>query len=205
MDVTEVKREIITHAKFCYERGLVSAAGGNISMRLGNRYFITATNESFRELRPESVVEIDADGNPVDPGAFNPSKEAVLHLAVYKHRPEVDSVIHVHPVFSIAHTVADDGPFPLPTVSARGKLRRVEVVPSAPGGSRELVDLVVKALGEAEDFVKTLVLAEHGILVFDKGMKPCYDNTELLEETAKINYFAATMKAAIAAVGPLKF
>ena len=44
MNVEEVKRSIIAAGKQAYDSHLVSAAGGNISMRLGDRYFITATN-----------------------------------------------------------------------------------------------------------------------------------------------------------------
>ena len=197
MNVEECKREIINAGLAAYSCGLVSAAGGNISMRLGDRYFITATNAPLRGLKPEDVVEIDADGNLVgeDYGGKRPSKEARLHLAVYKNRPDIDSVIHVHPVFSIACTIAFPEAFPILTVSAINKIGKVGYIPFAGAGSDELVEGAEKAIRENDASVKTLLMERHGIIVYDKGMEKCYERTELVEETAKIAVYSSIAKA----------
>lgn len=122
MNVEEVKRAIIDAGRQAYNCGLVSAAGGNISMRLGDRFFITATNAPLRNLMPEDIVEVDIEGNPVgDTCGRRPSKEAVLHLAVFKKRPDIDSIIHVHPVYSISCTIATPGDFPIHTANETNK------------------------------------------------------------------------------------
>lgn len=198
MNVEEVKRSIIAAGKQAYDSHLVSAAGGNISMRLGDRYFITATNAPLRSLMPEDILEVDIGGNVVGEnyGGKRPSKEAVLHLTVFKHRSDIDSVIHVHPVNSIVCSLAMPNDFPIVTVSAQKKVGKVGYIPFADPGSRELVDGAVKALTEGGDSVKTLIMEGHGIIVFDKGMEQCYERTELVDETARVGIYTKLVLAA---------
>lgn len=61
MNVGELKREIIAAGRQACETGMASAAGGNIGMRLDDRYFITATNAPLRSLRPEDTALRRAD------------------------------------------------------------------------------------------------------------------------------------------------
>lgn len=199
MNVEELKREIIAAGHQAYVSGMVSAAGGNISMRLGGRYFITATNAPLRSLKPEDIVEVDIEGNIVgDDYGKRPSKEVCLHLAVFRSRPDIDSVIHVHPVFSIACSIAMPGQFPILTVSAEQKIGKVAYVPYAKPGSAELVNSANKALAESDESVKTIIMERHGIIVYDIGMEKCYERTELVEESAKVGIYSSLTKAALA-------
>ncbi|MDR1828775.1 MAG: class II aldolase/adducin family protein [Methylobacteriaceae bacterium] len=188
MDIQKAREEIVAAAASCYRTGLVSAAGGNISMRVGEQMLITATNESFRELTTDGIVTVAMDGTLVHAvGDRKPSKEKNLHLEVYRRKPDMRCVIHVHPVYSIAYTVAAGQRFPLPTVSAVAKLKEIGFVPVAGGGSSALVDGISAALEKGPDYMRVLLLERHGIVVYEKDMKNCLDLTELMEETAKIN------------------
>jgi L-fuculose-phosphate aldolase len=198
MDVINAREQIVAYTRACYSKGLVSAAGGNISMRVGDQVLITATNESFRETNPEGIVTIDLDGNVIHAeGGRKPSKESKLHLTVYRKRPEASCVIHVHPVFCIAGSIVDPGGFPLPTVSAKLKIREVGIVPIAAPGSRELIDGIITALDKGTDSLRVLLMERHGLLIFDETMKSCCDLVELAEETAKINYLVRSMTKTI--------
>lgn len=197
MEKQGIRHAIIEYAKLCYDKGLVSAAGGNISMRWGDSVFITATNAPLRKLAPEDIVEIDMDGTPIDDTAERkPSKEWGMHLAVFKNRPDVDSVIHIHPVYSIASTVAIGDHLPLLTVSARLKLSKIGYAPYAAAGSAELLSGVTEAIREGGADIHAVLLERHGIIAFAKGMEACYNIAELVEETAKISYLSATLKVA---------
>ena len=199
MNAEEIKRQIIDAGLSAYSCGLVSAAGGNISMRLGDRYFITATNAPLRSLKPEDILEVDIEGKVVgdDYGGKRPSKEVGLHLAVFKNRPDIDSVIHVHPVFSIACSIAFPNAFPILTVSAINKIGKVGYIPFAQAGSHELIEGAEKAIKADDASMKTIIMEKHGIIVFDKGMEKCYELTELVEETAKIGIYSSIAQAAV--------
>ena len=193
MTTGELKQTIISYSRDCYGNGLVSAAGGNVSMRLGDRFFITATNAALRHLTPEDIVEVDIDGNVVGENYGRlPSKEVFMHLEVYKNREDIDSVIHIHPVFSISCSVVNGNSFPLPTVSSRLKLRKMGFVEYADAGSEKLKEGVRKASADRD--VNVIILEGHGIVVYDKGMEKCYNTAELVEETAKINCITSMMR-----------
>ncbi|MEA4815796.1 MAG: class II aldolase/adducin family protein [Lachnospiraceae bacterium] len=193
MNVGEIKQTIIEYSKDCYENGLVSAAGGNISMCLGDRFFITATNAALRHLTPEDIVEVDIDGNIVGESyGRRPSKEVFMHLEVFKNREDIDSIIHIHPVFTISCTITKGRDFPLPTVSSKLKLRKMGYVEYADAGSIELKEGVREASKDRD--INIILLEGHGIVVYDKGMEKCYNTAELLEETAKINCITSMMK-----------
>ncbi len=198
MNVEEIKRKIIGAGLDAYSCGLVSAAGGNISMRLGDRYFITATNAPLRNLRPEDILEIDMSGNVVGEnyGGKRPSKEYFLHLEVFKNRADIDSVIHVHPAYSIACSIVFPRAFPMLTVSAINKIGKLAYIPFAQAGSSELVSGARKAIAENDREMKTIIMERHGIIVFDYGMEKCYERTELVEESAKIAIYSALGAAA---------
>lgn len=198
MNVEEIKRQIINAGLSAYSCGLVSAAGGNISMRYENRFFITATNAPLRNLRPEDILEVDSSGNVIgeDYGGQRPSKEVGLHLAVFKNRDDIDSIIHVHPVFSIACSIAFPHDFPILTVSAINKIGRVGYIPFAQAGSKDLITGAEEAIHSNGPDMKTIIMERHGIIVFDKGMEKCYERTELVEETAKIAIYSAVAAAA---------
>ena len=197
MQTEDAKKAIMEAGCSAYSCGLVSAAGGNISMRLGERYFITATNAPLRCLHMEDILEIDLDGKVVGEtyGGKRPSKEAVLHLEVYKNRSDIDCVIHVHPVFSIACSIAFPNDFPIFTVSGINKIGKVGYIPYAQPGSKELVAGARRVLTENDEDMKTIILERHGILVFDKGMENCYERTDLVEETAKVGIYSTLARS----------
>lgn len=196
MNKQEIRETIIEYSKLCYDKGLVSAAGGNISMRWGNSVFITATNAPLRRLRHENIVEMDMDGQVFYAAlGEKPSKEWGMHLAVFKACPDADSVIHIHPVYSIASTAAMGEEFPLHTVSAQLKLH-VGYAPYAKPGSQELLDGVADAIREGEKNLNAVLLERHGIIAFAKGMEPCFSTAELTEEAARVGHLTAVRKAA---------
>lgn len=191
MNIEEAKRIIMQTGYQSYECGLVSAAGGNISMRVGSRYLITATNAPLRSLRQEDILEVDADGNLVgdDYGGRRPSKELFLHLAVMKHRPDIDSVIHVHPVYSITCSVASPNNFPISTIPAKYKLGAVGYIDELKPGSQELADAINQIFEQSDDTMKTVIMKRHGIIVFDDGMEKCFERVQLADESARVGMY----------------
>ena len=79
---------LISYSKLIYQRGLVSAAGGNISARCGRHVLITGSNIPLRAVTPEGLVLCDENGTVLDaPPHLRPSKESAFHLGIYRIRP----------------------------------------------------------------------------------------------------------------------
>lgn len=177
--------EIIEYSKLVYDRHLVSAAGGNVSCRCGDKILITASNASLRNIRPADLLLCDAQGNVLEGDAGQkPSKETKFHLNVYALRPDVNCVIHAHPCCCAAYSISGR-PLPMLTDSARLKLVQVPLVPEALPGSAELADHVRQSV-EQNPQATAFLMEAHGCLTLGATMKECFDTTELLEDTAKI-------------------
>lgn len=54
--------DIIRYSALVYQKGLVSAAGGNVSARLGGDMLITGSNVPLRAVTYEGLVLCDAEG-----------------------------------------------------------------------------------------------------------------------------------------------
>jgi L-fuculose-phosphate aldolase len=106
-----------------------------------------------------------------------------MHLAVYRHFPEVQAVIHAHPFHVLPFVVAEQ---PIPAVlESTQKFESIELVPFAPAHSQELADNVVAGLREREASIRkqaaAVLLPRHGIVVAGKDVLNTVDALERLD------------------------
>jgi len=107
-----LREEIVRICRLMWEKGFVAASDGNVSVRLGDdRLLTTPSGVSKGFLSPSHVVVTDMDGKPVrsfghGDRQLKPSSEILLHLEVYRQRPDVCAVVHAHPPLAIAFTIA---------------------------------------------------------------------------------------------------
>jgi L-fuculose-phosphate aldolase len=188
-------QDIIEYSEAAYQRGLVSGTGGNISTRCGEYIIITATNVPLRRVTPETLILCSLDGSPLDaaPGE-RPSKETGFHAAVYRARPDVKWVAHLHPVYSIVWGL-QGLELPLLTESARLKLGQVPIIPVGTPGSKELAEAVTTSVVKAGPKTRAFFMREHGILAVGATAADCYHTCELLEDSAKIAVLDRLFKA----------
>ena len=95
----EIKKQICDIGRRIYNRNMVAANDGNISVKLNdNEFLCTPTGVSKGFMTPEYICKVDREGNVIqaNPG-FKPSSEIKMHMRVYEKRPDVGSVVHAHP------------------------------------------------------------------------------------------------------------
>ena len=149
---------------------------------------ITGSNVPLRAVTYEGLVLCDAEGHVKRAAqGLKPSKETRFHLDVYRLRPEINYIIHAHPTYSVLWTLQKK-PLPLYTESAKLKLGEVPIVPDRAPGSTELADAVAETVANASADTRAFLMEGHGILVMGKTMEECFDQAELLEDTAKIAF-----------------
>ena len=190
-------QDVIDYARLSYNRGLVTAAGGNVSARCGDKIIVTASGVSLRDTSKENLVICSMDGEALACAAPNlkPSKETLLHLRIYKAKPMVRCIVHVHPPFATGYSVAGHT-VPMVTASAQMKVGYLPVVGHFNPGTEELANDIDKAVREAGDIVKCILMKDHGIISYSATMGDCFDIAELVEDTAHIAYVADTVRAA---------
>jgi ribulose-5-phosphate 4-epimerase/fuculose-1-phosphate aldolase len=107
------ERELV--AKSCRILGkmdLTKAASGHVSRRIdGERVLIRARGSDevgVRFTTAEQVIAVDLDGNKLDgPDGLLPPQEVFIHTCLYRTRPEVQSVVHIHPPTVVLFTICD--------------------------------------------------------------------------------------------------
>jgi ribulose-5-phosphate 4-epimerase/fuculose-1-phosphate aldolase len=179
--------ELVATCKKAFERGLVGGAGGNISVRAPDReeVLISATGVSLGDLTPATVVRVDFKGQVLEAqGTCRPSKETGFHISVYRHRPHVGAVVHLHPPFATAFAVRGRE-LPLVTDGAMANLKHVPVVGHAPSGSPELHRIVEEGLRKYPD-AKAILMERHGMFSMGPNLTVAYNLADLVEDTAKI-------------------
>src|SRR5690625_2934041 len=137
-----LREDLVAVSRRGYEQGLVPGVSGNNSLRIPGTdlVLIKATGGCTGEMDISDTVLIDLDGTVLDEGRV-PSKEWRWHAALYRARPEVGGIAHLHPPYSVAFAVANQ-PVPLVHTAGRGHLRRVATVDLFPAGSGELADAI---------------------------------------------------------------
>lgn len=183
----EQKQLLVELAKSLFDRGFSVGGAGNISVRLDtNRILITPTGSSLGRLQPEQLSIVDLNGNLLS--GNKPSKEVVFHLAIYQANPSHQAIVHLHSTYLTALSCLADldwdnaiSPFTPYYVMRVGKL---PVIPYYCPGSPQ----IAIALAEKTKHHKAVLLANHGVVVCGKNLQDAVDNTEELEETAKLNF-----------------
>ncbi len=187
-----LREDLVTISRHGYERGLVSGVSGNNSLRVPGTdwLLIKATGGCKGEMDISDTVLMNLDGEILDEGRV-PSKEWRWHVEVYRTRPEVGGIAHLHPPHSVAFAVANQ-PVPLVHTAGRAHLRRVALVDLFPAGSAELAEAVVAAFSDPE--VRGAVMREHGTITVGPDIRTAHYRTEYLEDCARVALLAAQIQ-----------
>lgn len=173
---------------------MVGGTGGNLSIRIPDTdtALITPTGISLGDVEPEENILVSLEGKILDsPKGLKGSKEAGFHLAAYRLRSDVGAIAHVHPPYATAYSNIGTS-LPLVTVSSRLNLRHVPYIECFLPGSPELRDCVIQGIKDTPE-VNSLLMKEHGILTLGRDLRHAYYLADLVEDTAKIAYIAATI------------
>lgn len=188
----ELAKELICISKRCYERGYVASTNGNNSVRTPDNagLLIKRTGVCFTDMELEDVVFVDWDGN-YDPALGKPSKEYNFHLGIYKVRPEVNAVIHLHSPHATALSIAR-GEVDLVVIEAQKVLKKVPTVPLNTPGSMELANSIVDEFRGTE--IIAVTMAEHGIVTVGSSLREGYYRADMLEHNATVSVLAKSIQ-----------
>ena len=103
----QAKADILAAGRKIYQRGLVAANDGNLSVRVGeNALWVTPTGVCKGDMTEDMLVKMTLDGTVLE-GTRKPSSETKMHLRIYQENPTVRAVVHAHP--PVATTFAAPG------------------------------------------------------------------------------------------------
>ena len=174
----EYKQAIVKCARWLSEHGYfgcIRGSGGNISLKLNreNMMAITPSRRPYHEMSLDDICVVDAQMSSIE-GHLPPSVEATMHLSVYNSRPDVNAVIHTHPVFASILSIINK---PIPALFDEITFEigaGVDVIPYAVSGSADLVQHVISKLGNG---CYCYILQNHGALSLGKSLGQAWKNT----------------------------
>lgn len=169
------------------KNGLVTWTGGNVSARdpESGLVAIKPSGVMYEDLRPEDHVVLDLDGNIVE-GTLKPSSDTASHLYIYRHRPDVNGVVHTHSPYATAFAalgrpipvyltaIADEFGCPSPCAGF------------ALIGGEEIGKQVVEHIGDSP----AVLLKNHGVFTIGKSARAAVKAAVMTEDVARTVWLA---------------
>ncbi len=185
MNLFKVKQEICEVGRRIWQKGYCAGNEGNHSVRIAeDRVLCTPTGISKGFLKPEMVCTVDLEGNPIGrAGEYRPSSEVKIHLAIYKHRPDIKAVIHSHPPHATAFAIAG---IPLPEgihPEAEVFLGRVPTAEYATPSTMALADSLIPHL---KSETNSILMGNHGSVSFSESLIDAYYKLEILDAYCRV-------------------
>lgn len=177
-----IKEYICEIGKRLYNKNLVCASGGNISVKCGENEFWCTPSGVHKGFMDESmIVKVNLNGELIE-GVKKPSSEMKMHLRVYKENEEVNAVVHAHPPVATSFSIAKiplDAPILIETLMFLGN---VPVAKYATPGTYEVPESISLYCKDHN----AVLLANHGALTWGRTLDEAFFRMEMLEQYASI-------------------
>ncbi|MFB3920615.1 MAG: class II aldolase/adducin family protein [Terriglobia bacterium] len=176
-------------ARLVFARRLTDSSGGNISLRAGDRVYMSPSHAGSRQqwqIEPGDVVALDFEGHVID-GPERRTREWQFHLGIYRALARAGAVIHAQGGHFMAF-VAAGRPMP-PVLEHTRKFGTIGVTPPAPAHSADLARIIVEAFRPSAETLEKHALAafvpQHGIVVVGRDLDDAFDTLDRLETNAQ--------------------
>lgn len=184
MSIDILRQELSKYACKIVDKGLVVGPGGNISARFENTMLLSPSGFDLSDIEPSQWVAVNIDNGEVD-GALRPSSEILMHLACYQKQPDIGSVVHTHPPYSIAmSTIIDEVPILFPDQAAL--VGQIGFVPYVLPTTNILAEVVCEKL----QLTPAVLLGNHGLVTVGRNLREAFYRTQICESTAMIYLLA---------------
>jgi L-fuculose-phosphate aldolase len=178
----KLKEQMCDIGRRIWQKGFCAGNEGNHSYRIGeDRVICTPTGISKGNLSPEDLCVVDMNGKQIS-GKRKRTSEILLHLAIYKARPDVKAVIHSHPPHATAFAVAG---VDLPTCihpEAEVFLGAVKTAKYVTPGDTRLGESILPYVKDSN----TILLQSHGVVCFHPDLEQAYYQLEIVDAYARI-------------------
>ncbi|MEJ5224561.1 MAG: class II aldolase/adducin family protein [Anaerolineales bacterium] len=189
-EILEMRKKIAQIGQAMYARMLTDAAGGNVSVRMGDVILMTpryAGSKFHWELAPENILVLDLQGNKLE-GEGEVSREVRVHKDLLnKFYPDGTAVVHGHARNALVFCAVEK-PIPSMLYSTDKFGKEIGYVPDAPAHTQDLADHICAAMSPQLERVKkqaAVILApRHGVFVFAKDLESGYDALDRVEVSA---------------------
>ncbi len=181
MDEKALKTEVALCVRMLEHLGLIDYSG-HVSCRIPgtDTMFINSWGASRHGLGPADIIKSDLDGNPLEEGTILPS-EKFIHTSVYRFRPDIHAVAHLHPPVTTALSAAGKEYVP---VMHHGAIFHAGVSVHDDCGHANTAakgDAIAATLGPR----RATIMRGHGAVVVAESVKAVFFGSVYLEDNAR--------------------
>ncbi len=171
-------RQFSEFGRDLFVRGLISSHAGNMSVRQGNRIYITGRGAMLGRLNRTNIIKIDIDKD--DPEiSRRASTETPVHRAIYRETDAL-AIVHAHPPYATLLSMTEDLLVP---VDWEGSyfFKKIPVLTFKKTGRRkDSTSLVSSHMKE----YKVILIRGHGCFARGDTLEEAYMLTSSLEASA---------------------
>ncbi|AST58233.1 L-ribulose-5-phosphate 4-epimerase [Thermoanaerobacterium thermosaccharolyticum] len=164
------------------KNNLVTMTSGNVSGRdpETNLVVIKPSGVLYDDMTPEDMVVVDLDGNVVE-GKLKPSVDTATHLYVYKHRSDVNGIVHTHSPYATSFAALGRSIPVYLTAIADEFGCAIPVGPYAKIGGEEIGKAIVEYIGESP----AILMKNHGVFTIGNSPEAALKAAVMVEDIAK--------------------
>ena len=201
-DLDDAKRDVAIANRILTELGLatgIRASLGHASMRTPgdpNRFLVKGRGyriDVLTRMRPEEMVTCDLEGNWVDgPAGSMQCHEVKIHSFIYQARPDVQSVVHVHPKYTVLMSVLGKTLVPMAQEGIRSNDGQTvqKPLPVYPHTKTVVNDQEGKDVAKLLGGGTAVLLFGHGAVTAEKSLEKAVLAMAHIEHQAEYNYYA---------------
>jgi L-ribulose-5-phosphate 4-epimerase len=187
MRLEAIREELVRLHAELPRHGLVVWTGGNISVRDPDSGLVAIKPSGVRydDLTAASMVVLDLDGTVVE-GDHKPSSDTASHLYIYRHRPDVNGVVHTHSRYATAFAAVGR---PIPVYLTGQADEFGGAIPCAGFafiGDDSIGELVVESIGRSS----AILLKNHGVFTIGSTPEAAVKSAVMVEDVAATTWLA---------------
>jgi L-ribulose-5-phosphate 4-epimerase len=187
MLLPELRREVWLCNLELPKNDLVKMTSGNVSGRdpATGLVVIKPSGLAYGDLTAENMVVLDLDGQVIE-GELLPSVDTVTHLYVYKHRDDINGVVHTHSTYACVFATLNK---PIPATLTTCGLVGGHVPLGGyypPLGDSKIGEEMLRVMGNSLG----VVMKNHGVFAIGKTASVATRVAVEVEDMAKVSYLA---------------
>ncbi|UCG94808.1 MAG: L-ribulose-5-phosphate 4-epimerase [Candidatus Aerophobus sp.] len=166
---------------------LVTMTSGNVSGRdRGTNYVvIKPSGVKYEDLKSSDMVVVDLEGKVIE-GELRPSFDTLTHLYVYRHRQDVNGIVHTHSNYATSFAALGE-PIPVCLTAMADQFGGpIPVGAYARIGEEEIGKEIMRSIGESP----AILMKNHGVFTLGPSPRTALKTAVMLEDLAKTVFLA---------------
>jgi len=165
---------------------LVVWTGGNISSRDAQTglVIIKPSGIMYPDLTPDKMIVLDLGGKVME-GKLKPSSDTATHLYIYRHRPDINGIVHTHSPFATAFAAVGKPIPPVLTAICDEFGGEIPIGAFAPIGNEAIGMEVVRSIGSSA----AILMQNHGVFSIGNSARAAVKAAVMVEDAARTVYY----------------